>query len=79
VASAHGERVALRWLPAGRYRVELCRGTVSDVSVQGRVLLHAPGLRRRLTFRLDPQQQRIYVAELVIHRRSRLEQADPVR
>ena len=74
-ASTERERLALRWLPAGRYRVEVSRAAATASPVRGNLVLRAPGLRQRLRFQLDPDTRRTYLAELTIHRRSRLEPA----
>ena len=66
------ERLAFRWLPPGRYLVEVSRGAASGGAVRGRLALRAPGLSRRLRFALASGEQRAYVAELRIHRRTRL-------
>jgi hypothetical protein len=77
VASPEREELAVRWLPPGRYRVEVSRAGTADAAnaVRGSVAVRAPGLSRRLRFRLGADEPNLYVAELTIHRRTRLEPA----
>jgi hypothetical protein len=76
VASASSEHLAVRWLPPGRYRVEVSRASADSIEdappTRGTVRISAPGLQRRLVFNLAEGRQRTYLAELRIHRRSRL-------
>jgi TonB family protein len=71
-ARHHGrERLALRWLPAGRYRVEVRRAQKHGPGlIAGRLALRAPGLRRSLPFRL--RGRRAYLGELRIEQQTRL-------
>jgi TonB family protein len=76
VTSSEREVLAVRWLPPGRYRLEVSRADAADSTpVKGALVVRAPGLSRRLQFRLPADEQRRYVAELAIHRRTRLEPA----
>jgi TonB family protein len=72
VNSSLGEELGVRWLPVGRYRIEVTRadGSVAASPVRGSVSISAPGLRRRVPFVLGGKQT--YLAELRIRRRSRL-------
>jgi tetratricopeptide (TPR) repeat protein len=59
-------------LPPGRYRIEISRGTALEPGepVVGSIELRAPGLERRLPFRL--RGARAYLGVLRLERRSRL-------
>jgi len=71
VASSRREELAARWLPVGRYRVEVVAGLGSrTLPASGVLHIRAPGLKRRLSFSLTGG--RTYVAELRIASRSRL-------
>ena len=73
VTSPTEEQLGVRWLPPGRYRVELSgRGSAAQ-PVSGVLHLRAPGLRRRIPFTLRRGQT--YLAELRITRQSRLVEA----
>jgi tetratricopeptide (TPR) repeat protein len=71
VTDAGREELAVSWLPAGRYRVELAAADGSAaLPASGVLRVRAPGLDRRLRFTLT--RSRAYVAELRIRSHSRL-------
>ena len=74
VTDAGREELAVSWLPAGRYRVEVVAAKgAAALPASGVLRVRAPGLNRRLRFTLTRGQT--YVAELRIRSHSRLVQA----
>jgi hypothetical protein len=76
VVNREREELAVAWLPAGRYRVEVTRARqrggarLTLAPLRGMVSIVAPELSRRVPFSL--LGERAYIGEIEIQRLSRL-------